>query len=166
MKLHGIAVGVCLLAFGDVSFAADLNAPVSTTPTLGSEIHRGGAAAADCAFNVNFEINALKFRQCLQGADSKNDQQRGETKPFSLGLYFEAWLLKYSLFNGERRHPGRISAANLVIDKREVASDFDIFRGLQRDLNISDAQLLSVSEVSDIGRKTLPTVIEHWSPPK
>jgi hypothetical protein len=53
-KLSGL-MGLTILV-ATIARAADLNAPVQKKITVGSELQRGGNAAADCALDVRTEM--------------------------------------------------------------------------------------------------------------
>jgi hypothetical protein len=164
--IAAIIAGVFL--FGGTAFAADLNAPISTTPTLGSEIRRGNEAALDCAGSLSTTENPADFTRCINETQSKNDQKPGETRPFTLGLFFYAWVLERAFLMGEPE--GHIAPnlppRNLAYIKSDENLNFRIFRGEQKELGLTDAQLLSAAEISEVGRKFLPFVMEHWPLPK
>jgi len=98
------AAGVVLIATSISAYAqtSKLDAPISTKPTIRSEIKRGEAAAFDCGLkNIT---NHLAFITCISGVADSNQQQSTKSDPFVLGLSVEA--LAQARIIGLGQNPG------------------------------------------------------------
>jgi hypothetical protein len=90
LYLSAGAAGVVLIATSISVYAqtSKLDAPISTKPTIRSEIKRGEAAAFDCGLKA--VTNYLAFSVCVSGVADSNQQQSTKSDPFVLGLSIEA----------------------------------------------------------------------------
>lgn len=144
--------------------AADLNTPLNDKPTLGSEIHRGLWAANACYFIHDNEFHPDSFDGCIISRDSANTQSVPSYKPFSLGLHFQAWFWYDTGITIAAKTPG--NRFNSDISKRSgvyAPLDFEIFRKLQRDLGVSDAQLIQIAGIPSAGVKETYQRIGYWA---
>jgi hypothetical protein len=144
-----------LLFSGSVK-AADLNAPINTTPTLGSEIARGSSAAADCMItNYRPTLGTL----CVRKLESQNRERMGNYEPFALGLNFTSWkFLDIWAFP----RPGT-PALEISEEARQMATPFFVaFRDYQRRLGVSDDQLIS-AEGTGANGNSIKARIEFWT---
>ena len=71
-----------------------LDAPISTKPTIRSEIKRGEAAAFDCGLHAITNYSA--FTTCVSNVADANQQKNTMSDPFMLGLSVGA-LAKHEL---------------------------------------------------------------------
>lgn len=67
---------------------ANLNAPVSRQPTVGSEVRRGDLASFDCG--IQNVIDLQPFIACVNDLIDVNRQQSTLSDPFELGVYLAA----------------------------------------------------------------------------
>jgi len=160
MRVMGIVV---LLAVIDQSTqAADLNAPLPDKPTLATEIHRGMSEARRCNFMNNNMFDPDGLVTCTSISESRNTQLNPNYKPYSLGLHFETWYW-------EDMH---ITLMKTVHDKynRQIAEDsrkfaspnWEVVRSYQRDLGVTDDQLLQIAETPAAGIKSMKERFSYW----
>ena len=79
------------MLWSSLALGADLNAPINTTPTLGSEIARGASAARNCI--ITQTNRPIMGALCVHKQESQNRERMGNYEPFPLGLNFNAWKL-------------------------------------------------------------------------
>jgi hypothetical protein len=135
-------LAVVLLAGLPAAWAVDLNAPVTTTPTLGSEIRRGAdAASARAEFEHVRRGEDLKYNHCIFDVGHTADQKVADPDPFDLGLFFAAWHSLDSLFVTVLS-----GAPELAPSAHESArSMYVVFHHLQEKLGVTDTQLLEAT---------------------
>ena len=86
MRKVVLLASLVLLALPATGFAQSrLDAPVSTKPTVKSEIKRGGAAAFDCGLKGNI-TDYSAFTACINAVQDSNQQKNTNSEPFLLGL--------------------------------------------------------------------------------
>jgi hypothetical protein len=137
---YQLLLGVLLMVKIASSAAMDLNAPVNTTPTVGTEIKRGVDAANACDTSA---MEPLNYALCIQGIDDRNAQKVVDSKPFDVGLYFAAWLSmdiigSMPASNDFARHLGEAGHS-------EAASMYIIYRDFQRKLGVTDDDVITAS---------------------
>jgi hypothetical protein len=76
-----VCVGLTHLAVAQTS---NLDAPISTQPTMRSEIKRGEAVAFDCGLHHLTDYSG--FTDCVSRALDANEQKQKKSDPFVLGL--------------------------------------------------------------------------------
>lgn len=149
--------------------APDLNAPIDTRPTIGSEINRGNKAAFDCSLqNV---ADALSFSQCVSDAISADQQKQPNSLPFMVGAYWgecvsEALMVKTDL---ELAPTNSIAAAELPTAQRALALSYSVFRHYQEKLGVTDEQLIAADgDLTPNGKQSLLAQLRSWKqqPPK
>jgi hypothetical protein len=152
--LVGCVIHVC--GQGRHANAADLNSPIVTKPTLGSEINRGTSAAFDCV--VSNAINALGAGKCISEVESQNHQRMMTGyEAFSLGAFFYGWMLADRLaFAPAQNNVGQTINENW---RRAAAPLFVTFRDLQRRLGVTDDQLITAGR----GQANTKERIAYWS---
>ncbi len=164
MRTITLAAGLLALIWPSAFLAADLNAPIQNTPTLGSEIHRGIGAATDCYFLHDNNFDPLSYTGCVTRADSKNTQAQAAYRPFSLGLHFQAWLwedIEIQMYHGD---PHKVFAKRLAEQAGQYAPlEFAIFRRIQMELGVSDGQLMAVTDLTAAGKNETLARIAYWS---
>lgn len=84
------ALGAVLALGFSAAAAADLNAPLkSSPPTIASEIRRGADGAGDCWLRRGEDLTGEAPLRCAEAAASANRQAlRTNFEPFNAGLYF------------------------------------------------------------------------------
>jgi hypothetical protein len=153
------ALLLCVLATSDAT-AADLNAPVINQPTIGSEIARGLDAANTCSA----ETDPLYLSKCAYDVSSANRQRESNSKPFELGLFFGTWHYQTILVDVANDLPDNGVAQAKVPNAQAEAHDmFVLFRKIQRDLHITDAQLVAACPFTPEGRVMMQTKISEWA---
>lgn len=88
IKLLMLLVGLPMIITVAIAQNANLNAPVSRQPTVGSEIQRGNEAAFDCS--LHYLTDLRKFIVCMNDLIETNRQKSTLSEPFELGLYLQA----------------------------------------------------------------------------
>jgi len=121
--------------------AADLNAPATNQPTVGSEIARGAAAAFNCV--IDNYASALRAGQCITELDSQNRQRTTTYEPFNLGLNFRGWVLADAHAFPEKPRDSDIGRTVANDWRRAAAPLFVVFRDYQKRLGVTDDQLIT-----------------------
>jgi len=85
IALSAMLISTCGFAGAQTS---KLDAPVSTTPTVRSEIKRGEDAAFECSLNAGTRYSA--FVDCINAAIHFNLQANTKSEAFTLGLFVTA----------------------------------------------------------------------------
>jgi hypothetical protein len=80
-----VLIATSIFAYGQTS---KLDAPISTKPTIRTEIKRGEAAAFDCGLQSVTDYSA--FTTCINAVEDSNQQKNTKSEPFMLGLSIEA----------------------------------------------------------------------------
>ena len=151
-----IAAGLALIAWVDSVIAVDLNAPINTTPTVGTEIKRG----MDAAFQCPITVDPLSFSGCIFNFETQNRQKVVDYQPFDLGLFFEAWALLDSVGYTEHEVQGDLAQKTYVVARGRAASMYKVFRSIQQKLGVTDEQLVSLSSRK---KEPLAQRLEFWS---
>jgi hypothetical protein len=160
--LHPIGAFLAACLFASTSSAADLNAPLVDRPTLGSEIKRGWDAASDCYLH---NLEALADGQCISDASSAAQQQRSNYKPFELGLYFGEWQAEdLAAISAQSLSNNVIAQQEAPEHAREAGAAYTVFRHLQAELGITDAQLMAATttDMNDFGKSRLDVRLRLW----
>jgi hypothetical protein len=115
------AASVVLIATTIIAYAqtSKLDAPISTKPTVRSEIKRGEAAAFDCG--LKNLTNYLAFTTCISGVADFNQQKSTKSDPFILGLSVEASGASANYGAGSKLRMGPIMA-------KRYGSDYQILQ--------------------------------------
>lgn len=143
--------------------APDLNAPIDTQPTIGSEINRGTKAAFDCS--LQHVSDALAFGECVSDAISADEQKQPNSLPFEVGALWgectsEALLVKTDL---ELAPTNSVAAEELPSAQRELALSYKAFRHYQEKLGVTDQQLVAaVDDLSEAGRQSSLAQLHSW----
>ena len=148
---------------------ADLNAPINTRPTIGSEIKRGHDVAFDCS--IKFADDVISLSECVNDALSVNRQRQVDTLPFELGAFLqecqqEAFLIKAET---ELAPTNSLAARELPEVRRHLALCYPILRNDQKKLKITDEQLIkAIDTLAPAGRVTYLDQLHEWekNPPK
>lgn len=84
--ISACVVGVVLIttSFFASAQTSKLDAPISTKPTIRSEIKRGEVAAFDCGLHAITNYSA--FTTCVSNVADANQQKNTMSDPFMLGL--------------------------------------------------------------------------------
>jgi hypothetical protein len=69
----------------------DLNAPVQTKPTIGSEIKRGFDVSNQCIHFIG--EGPLAFEGCITQLEHKSRESLADPRAFDVGIYLSAWNL-------------------------------------------------------------------------
>ncbi|HEY5072866.1 MAG TPA: hypothetical protein VII63_12640 [Caulobacteraceae bacterium] len=87
-----LVLAACAVALAAAAAAGPHDASIpAAVPTVGSEIHRGAAAAFVCYLRFSGLRQAADFTGCVQEAHTRNQQRVGEGyEAFDAGLYFRA----------------------------------------------------------------------------
>jgi len=161
-RLYHIGALLAACLFASTSSAADLNAPLSDHPTLGSEIKRGWDAAFDCSLH---NLNALADGQCISDASSAAQQQHSNYKPFELGLYFGEWQAEdLAAMSAQSLSNNVITRQAAPEHAREAAGAYTVFHHLQVELGVTDAQLMATTttDMNDFGKTRLGSRLRLW----
>jgi hypothetical protein len=146
-----------ILCSANVVGAADLNAPIETKPTVGSEIRRGTEAAFDC-FSRNV-MSPFDAEECTSNVEAQNRQRlQAGFEPFSLGAYYMGWFLADGFaFNA------KLGEA-LTAQWHRVATDlFASYRDFQNRLSLTNDQLITAGKFTEKGAADAKARIEFWS---
>src|SRR5580704_996858 len=84
MPLAGLSIVITVASAQN----ANLNAPVSRQPTVGSEVRRGDLASFDCG--IENVIDTEPFIACVNDLIDTNRQKSTLSDPFELGVYLAA----------------------------------------------------------------------------
>ena len=159
-RLLFIVLGISFLAAN----AAELNAPITNKPTLGSEIYRGSAAGNDCYFVGDNNFSPTKYAECISKAESTNIQSQPTYKPFSLGLHFRAWLWEdIEITMADEPPPSRFKRRLAAEASSYAPLDFEIFRKIQSELGITDKQLFGIIQLTSEGQLDTSKRFAYWS---
>ena len=157
MKTGVLAAVICATLGNYATAQVDLNAPVATTPTVGSEIKRGVMAALDCPLHAD---GHFAYNHCVFDVESRNRQKVVDPDPFDVGLFFGAWKQLDILVKVDQEHGTQ--DANLYELTR---SHYSTFHQLGQKVHVTDAQILSASGLNPV---SVEPRLEYWSkqPPK
>jgi hypothetical protein len=161
-QLHPSSALLVACLFASVGSAADLNAPLVDRPTLGSEIKRGWDAATDCNLH---NLEALADGQCISEASSTAQQQHSSYKPFELGLYFGEWQAEdLAAMSAQSLSNNVIAQQDAPEHTWEAQGAYVVFRRLQAELGITDAQLMAATttDMNDFGKTRLEARLRLW----
>ncbi len=144
MMTKAIAFAMLLTISG--AAAADLNAPINNTPTIGSELQRGVAAAFDC--HLKFVSDTSRQSQCALDAASVDQQRHPDFKPFHLGVFWGMWMEWGFDIQSDRSIAGTntFAAARLPELIRERETYLPLFRRIQREVGVTDEQLVNAQQ--------------------
>jgi hypothetical protein len=145
-----------------IASAVDLNAPLKQQPTLGSEIHRGMSAGQHCNFIDDNNFNANGLDACISKAESKNSENNPNYKPFALGLRFEAWFWEDIHVTMTTKLHDKYTRLLANESKKFAPLDWEIVRSYQRDLGVTDDQLLQIAEIPTAGIKETKDRFAYW----
>jgi hypothetical protein len=84
MPLAGLSMVITMASAQN----ANLNAPVSRQPTVGTEVRRGDLASFDCG--IENVIDTEPFIACVNDLIDTNRQKSTLSDPFELGVYLAA----------------------------------------------------------------------------
>jgi len=141
----------------------DLNAPIDTRPTVGSEINRGYSAAFDCS--LQHVAEPLSFSECVTEATSADQQKQPNSVPFIVGAYWgecgqEALMVKS---DQDLASTNSIAATILPEAQRELATSYPVFRHYQEKLGVTDEQLVAaIADVTPAGKQSLLAQLHSW----
>lgn len=148
MRTRGV-FAIAFLALSAVqSAAADLNAPLVDKPTIKSEMLRGVNTSLYCAKNL---VDRNVMNDCLAAAESRARREQTDPSPFLLGLYVRSLLLYLEME-----------------DWREVSRSYPVFASLQKEVGVTDRQIVAVLFDTEAGRASAVATLKRWaaSPPK
>jgi hypothetical protein len=146
---------------GSFAWATDLNAPVANSPTVGSEIARGLDAAESCG---DQNKDPIYISKCAFDTDSANRQQHSNVKPFELGLFFGIWRRQNILIGVGNDLPDNQIAVMTAESARTEAHDvFVLFRKIEAEIGVTDAQLLAACPFTAEGRAMIQKDIAEWA---
>jgi hypothetical protein len=132
-------LALMLMAFQSAP-GVDLNAPLDTRPTLGSEMRRGYEAASECSI----VLQALDYELCTGRIGQAESARIGDATAFKLGLSLAAWAaLDLHVQTDEKLTDNPMARAELPQARRWAASEFVVVRYFQRKLNLTDVQVRS-----------------------
>jgi len=87
--MRSVALVVVFGIYGMNAGAVDLDAPVSKTPTVRSELKRGNDAEFECLLHhVPTRIDWRSYVTCIDEAIHNATQERRLSDPFLAGMYF------------------------------------------------------------------------------
>ncbi|HEX3653381.1 MAG TPA: hypothetical protein VHU18_11220 [Rhizomicrobium sp.] len=133
-------IPTCALANGQGP-SISLDAPVSQTPTVRTEIQRGWAAANKC----DSTLGALGYGECIFKLSNEEGSRLTDAKPFTLGLMLNAWFTEDLLVGVDVKMTTNVVAQRELPEaRRQAAADFVIVRELQRKIGLSDSQVCAV----------------------
>jgi hypothetical protein len=159
MKLLFAVACVAVIA-SNATWAADLNAPVINQPTIGSEIARGTSAAGTCIG----ESDPIYSTKCVFDASSANRQRQSNFKPFELGLFLNTWDIISGLADIAKAFPNdEVVQTKFRGAQSEALVMFVLFRKIQKDLHITDAQLVAACPFTPEGREMVRKKISNWA---
>lgn len=86
-----VCLAVWVLLPGAAARAVELDDPGGiANATVRTELYRGGLAPAGC--DIETEYKSLALAKCVYDIHTGNVNAGTATKPFTLGLFFDAWL--------------------------------------------------------------------------
>jgi hypothetical protein len=149
--------------------APNLNAPIDTRPTIGSEINRGYSAAFDCS--LQHVADALPFSQCVSDAVSTDQQKQPNSLPFMVGAYWGECVSEALMVKSDRElaASNSVAAASLPDAERELGMSYPVFRHYQQKLGVTDQQLVeAIDDVTPAGKQSFLAQLHAWEnqPPK
>lgn len=141
MNRRAIITAALALSVAAAAQAADLNAPIPTTPTLGSEIKRGFSVAQACSDRS--QLGGQMFR-CVDDASKANRARAvGGDDAFSLGLYFGGWYYANFALGAAARMSGM---ETYKADwQRQADGNWTLFRVYQKKLDLTDVQVVTAA---------------------
>jgi hypothetical protein len=143
--------------------AADLNAPVNNTPTIGSEIARGIDAANNCPMMRPRKVVDDDTYSCIAGIANTNRQRMTAFEPFLLGLYFRSWLVM-DVAAYPSKAPDDAIGERLETSARRDASEFyAAFRGYQKQLGVTDEQLIQATKSAGGSTASNQARLDFWA---
>lgn len=142
------------------AFAADINAPLNETPTIASEIRRGEMAAVKC--NGDNLLDPLAFSKCTSAAAMADEQRHRNSAPFQLGLYWQESVLNTIQVEGG----GYGADVNEL--KTFIATSYQGFRFFQKQLDLTDEQIVTAVAANDPAYQPLLDQLHSWerNPPE
>lgn len=157
------AICAVLLLTGIPAQAADLNSSIDTHPTVGSEIKRGDDAAFECGLhNI---ADPLSTSICVSNAVSEDKQRQPNSIPFVVGAFWgECKQQALSVDSSSQlAATNSLAAAELPAAKRALAQAYEVFRHYQKQLDVTDEQLVDALKVdSTEGRQALLRQLRAW----
>lgn len=140
---------LCLLlifSLGAVA-SADLDAPAEKKVTVRSEIERGKSAVRAIDLKARSRNPSVFFNK-VDDVLAKNQQDNTDTDAFLFGVYGQTWIyavLQTELFAKDREFwRGRLTDGQIESFNRITELYYKQFRDKQRQLNISDEDLLKL----------------------
>lgn len=155
--------GILVVAVNTHALAADLDAPLEQKPTLGSEIRRGVAAARQCYLKDDNTIQPINFADCIVHLDDSSDQASPSFKAFSLGVHYGAWHWETIEADVARSNPSdELQKSVAEVAAQFAPGDFTIWRVYQRELGVTDLQILTLADVPIAVRKETLAEFKEW----
>jgi hypothetical protein len=145
------------------TMAADINAPIETRPTVGSEITRGTLAASDCSFRYRIDLRGLE--KCISDALSTDQQKQPNFLPFEVGLFWGRCTAESQLIEAftEIAATNPLAASKLPEVRESFRSSYGVFRNYQAKLGVTDQQLVdSDTQLVPSGKRFLLDILQKW----
>lgn len=162
--LTRITVFGLLAISGFPAWATDLNAAVNDKPTVGSEISRGSAAAFDCTLHSG--PDTWKLSNCINSTAEADRQRHSTYLPFEAGIYFGGWVHSDLALQSAESLAATNSFAKQVVpvDRGQTQRLFIVFEGLERKLNVTDAQVISAAtaDMTPAARTHIAERMRYW----
>ena len=140
--LRAVAAAIAFAVSIEVALAANINAPLDTRPTIGSEIRRGYSTALGCFIRHNM---VSTFDDCILAAGAKAEQELSNSAPFLLGLNYGATDLAKTAFDvdAEMKRKTRSEFWEIRVrnDQRRLGDFYRVFKVEQKQVSISNADI-------------------------
>ncbi|HEY4115418.1 MAG TPA: hypothetical protein VGM17_15285 [Rhizomicrobium sp.] len=148
------------------AIAADLNALLNDQPTIGSEVSRGAAASFQC--ELNHEADSVAFGKCVSDAANADEQRHPDYAAFELGLYWQECVLRSIILGGDKQGHMLLDDVELRHSKTVLVLSYQQFRRYQRQLGLTDEQLVTAYAAGDPAWRPLVQQLHDWEkhPPK
>ena len=145
MMFSRVLLGVLIMVPVAGSCAADLDTPINTTPTLGSEIKRGIDAELACQSRA---MAANDFALCTFAIEEKNRQKVVDYNAFDVGLFFNAWLTMDIFANPSGPPDNDLAKSVAAASHSEAAKMLTVYRSLRKKVGVTDEQVIAISGMS------------------
>lgn len=162
----GLAVAFLMVSAAQ-SAAAGLSASFVDRPAIRPEMVRGVKASLQCAKKM-LDHNAMD--DCIAAADAKARREQVNPSPFLLGLHFRSLILYSEMLDGDTEvAPSNYVAAHAIReDRRDVSRSYAIFAKLQRQVGVTDRQVVGLVFDTEASKASAIAQLKQWaaSPPK